>query len=117
MSTNQATAKLVFAGDDSERALQEARSRGYLSHILVEIGNCCYPVIFYDPVRLQQDLEESGKHGRPFVADPGMIVLTEITPAAMEAAVQRLCDEGYFEYLTPVNPQRLAQANPLAWPP
>ena len=35
--------------------------------------------MFYDPVRLQQDLEEEVKAGRPLIAEPGMIVIPEIT--------------------------------------
>jgi hypothetical protein len=118
MSANVSTTKLVFACDFSEREAWEAQSRGYLSHVLVEVGgDRLYPVIFYDAVRLQQDLEESARHGRPFVADPGMIVLQEVTRPAMEKAVQRLHAEGYFDYFVPLDRERLTTANPLQWPP
>src|SRR5882724_7100193 len=102
MSEPSTATKLRFACDLSEQDFVEARTRGYLSHVFVEImGQRCYPVFFYDAVRLQQDLQESGKHGRPFVADPGMIVLPEITVEAMETVVERLYQEGYFEYFVP----------------
>ena len=29
-----------------------------------------YPVFFYDPVRLAQDLESNGERGNPFIAGP-----------------------------------------------
>jgi len=111
-------AKLVFVGAFSEREAVEAQDRGYLSHVLAEIdGVRLYPVVFYDPVRLQQDLEESARHGRAFVADPGLIVLPDITLEAMRAAVQRLAQEGFFERLVPVSRERLREANGYRWPP
>ena len=60
MSEGGATAKLIFVREFAERDAAEARDRGYLSHVLVELdGTRLYPVTFYDGVRLQQDLEES----------------------------------------------------------
>jgi hypothetical protein len=112
------SAKLVFVHGFSERDSAEARDRGYLSHVLVEIdGVRLYPVLFYDPVRLQQDLEEGLKHDRSFLAEPGMIVLPDVTLDAMQDAVQRLCREGYFDYLVPLSREKLADADPYQWPP
>jgi hypothetical protein len=76
-----------------------------------------YPLFFYDAIRLQQDLEESSKHGRPFVAEPGMIVLREITLDAMKRAVEQLGREGFFDHLTPLNEDDLGTADPYQWPP
>ena len=118
MSTCSSAIKLVFAREFSEREAFEARDRGYLSHVLVEIdGEHLYPVVFYDPIRLQQDLELSAKHGRAFIADPGMIVLADITIEAMQEAVQRLWQEGFFKYLVPANKDYLSEVDPYSWPP
>jgi hypothetical protein len=118
MSTTSSVARLVFVREFSEADAAEARDRGYLSHVLVEVdGQRLYPVVFYDPVRLQQDLEVSARHGRAFVADPGMIVLPDITLEAMQAAVQSLCQDGFFEYLIPVSRERLSEGDAHAWPP
>lgn len=118
MSSTVSVSKLVFVRDFSEREAAEARDRGYLSHVLVEIdGSRLYPVVFYDPVRLQQDVDESARHGRPFVADPGMIVLPDVTIEAMQQAVQQLCQEGYFDYLAAIDRERLSEADPHSWPP
>lgn len=118
MPSKQTSARIVYAREFTERDLAEAQARGYLSHVMVEIEDGqLYPVLFYDVIRLRQDLEESSKHGRAFVADPGMIVLPEITVTAMENAVQQLNKEGFFEYLVPLQPERLATGNPLHWPP
>ncbi len=110
--------KLRFAQEFSELDAFEARGRGFLSHVMVELEKgFLYPVCFYDVVRLRQDLEESSKHGRPFIADPGMIVVQEISLETMEHAIERLWDEGFFEHLTPVTPEDVASGSPYQWPP
>jgi len=113
-----AAAKLRFARDFTEQDAFEAQSRGYLSHVLVELdGGKLYPVFFYDPVRLRQDLVEGVRCGHPFVADPGMIVVPEISPQALKDAVDRLVEEGFFDHLTPISEQDLEAADPYRWPP
>jgi hypothetical protein len=54
-------------------------------------------VFFYDAVRLAQDLEEEAKAGRPFIAEPGLIVLERVTLANMEKAVRELYAQGFFD--------------------
>ncbi len=81
-----------------EREAFEAEARGYLSHAVVQLPEGSVPVVFYDVVRLGQDLEEESKAGLPFIAEPGLIVLESVTRANMEAAVERLFDEGFFEH-------------------
>jgi hypothetical protein len=117
MSISSSSAKLVFAPCVSERTILEARDRGYLSHVLAEVDGHCYPVFFYDPVRLGQDLQESAKSGWPIIADPGMIVLPDLTLEAMENAVQRLSQQGFFEHLVPLTPDQLAKTDSFGWPP
>lgn len=109
---------LQFVTEFSERDAEEARARGYLSHVVVQFdGDRLYPVLFYDPVRLQQDLEEDAKFGHPFIAEPGMIIVPEVTREAMTYAVEHLAQEGFFEHLRPVTPEDLASSNPYQWPP
>ena len=110
-------AKLVFVNGFSDRDAVEARDRGYLSHVLVQLDERLYPICFYDSIRLQQDMEQSALHGRAFVADPGMIVLSDITMDAMQEAVQRLCDEGFFKNFIPRSQESIANADPFLWPP
>ncbi len=74
--------------------------RGYLAYSSVEIGNGArYPVVFYDPIRLQQDLEVEAGDGRAFIAEPGMIVVPEVTLDRMQAAIERLFQDGFFDSL------------------
>ena len=92
--------KLVFRYPFDEAAAYDAEARGYLAYASVELsdGNR-YPVVFYDPVRLQQDLEVEMSQGRAFIADPGMIVVPEVTMARMQDAVERLFQMGFFDSL------------------
>jgi hypothetical protein len=95
--------KLIFEYGFDERTQEESRARGYLSHVKVQLDNGNkYSIVFYDTVRLKQDLEEEVKLGLTFVAEPGMIVLEDITLECMQAAVDRLDQEKFFESFIPV---------------
>lgn len=90
--------KLVFTHPFDEREAFEAEARGYLGHVIVELADGArIPVVFYEPVRLGQDLEEEAKFGNPFIAEPGMIVVEAITLDNMEEAVGKLFQEGFFD--------------------
>ena len=118
MATKYSTPKLRFVREFSDKDAFEAQARGYLSHVAVELdGGRIYPVFFYDVVRLQQDLEESVKQGRRFIADAGMIVLEEITPESMKDAVEQLGREGFFDRLTAMAKDHLLSASAYQWPP
>lgn len=89
--------KLMFTHPFGEREACEAEARGYLGYAAVELDDgSSIPVVFYDLVRLQQDLEEEILLGNPFVAEPGMIVVASVTRENMEKAVQKLFAEGFF---------------------
>jgi hypothetical protein len=89
-----------------------------LSHVVIELDpGRLYPVFFYDPTRLQQDLTEGIRCGHPFIADPGMIVVPEITPTAMRDAVDGLVGEGFFDHLVPVREEDLSSGDLHSWPP
>jgi hypothetical protein len=92
--------ELIFEGEFDEREAMESRDRGYRSHVWVELGKGRrYPVVFYDAARLPQDLEVESRSGNSFIAEPGLIVLPEVTREYMEKAVCKLAEEGFFESL------------------
>jgi hypothetical protein len=94
--------KLVFDASFDERAQFEAKSRGYLSNVYAQQSDgSMYPVVFYDCIRLAQDLEYEVSTGRMCVADTGMIILPEVTLECMKIAVKKLTDEGYFKQCRP----------------
>lgn len=89
--------RVVFPDWYDERAEYEAEQKGWLQGVEVELGDGSrYPVTFYDPVRLAQDLEEEAKWDRPFVAEPGLIVIPTVTRAAISQAVEQLAVSGFF---------------------
>lgn len=92
--------KLVFDGGFDELDAFNALGAGYRGAVTVELADRSrYPVVFYDAVRLQQDLDEEAKQGTPFIAEPGMIVLSEVCLDNMKAAVTQFQKQGYFSRL------------------
>jgi hypothetical protein len=90
-----------------ERVEWEAESKGSLQGVTVELADGArYPVFFYDPVRLQQDLEADTSQGRPYAAEPGMIVVPQVTRAAIAEAVGQLVRGGFFNHLRPLAAER-----------
>src|SRR5689334_21811508 len=103
--------KLIFEFPFDEAAAYDALARGYLSHASVEFedGSRC-PVVFYDPVRLQQDLEVESAAGRSFISEPGMIVIPEVTHGLMSSSIARLFAQGHFEAFARVPRSRAGQS-------
>jgi hypothetical protein len=72
--------------------------KGHLSGAWIEHSNGKRsPVFFFDPVRLHQELEMLTSHGRPVVAEIGMVVIPEVTREAIRTAIELLIEDGYFE--------------------
>lgn len=95
--------KLVFAAAFDDRSQYEARARGWVGGACVQTADgATYRVTFYDTVRLAQDLEYEVDSGRMCIAEPGLIVLPEVTLENMETAIRSLVEEGYFDNLKPV---------------
>jgi hypothetical protein len=89
--------QVVFPECYDERGEWEAKEKGWLQGVEVRFSNGdAYPVFFYDPVRLAQDLETDTKHGRPFLAQPDMIVFPQITREAILDVIGKLVDEAFF---------------------
>lgn len=91
-------ARLTFTYTFGEREAFEAEARGYCGYAVAELADgAAIPVVFYDAVRLRQDLETMTEHGRPFIAEPCLIVVASVTLENMELAIERLAEEGFFE--------------------
>ena len=90
--------QLCFHVPFDERTAYEVEMRGYWSHSFVKFDDgSCRDVVFYDPVRLAQDLEEETTQGRPFIAEKRLIVLNSVTVEEMQKAVNCLAKEGFFD--------------------
>lgn len=88
---------LHFPDDWDERAEYEMPLKGHLNGATVETAEGVrFPVFFFDPVRLQQELEMESAAGRPFIAEPGMIVVSEVTRDILRQTVEALVREEFF---------------------
>jgi hypothetical protein len=100
---NEQYPKMHFSEDFEERDLYEANLRGYMSHITIETEEgIFYPVFFYIPLRINQELEIKLSLGKTCIAEPGLIVLADITLENMKKAVNELCKKGYFSHMKPL---------------
>lgn len=92
---------VIFPEGFDERAEFETPHKGWLSaHVEMNDGTR-YAIYLSDPVRLQQDLAENAQLGRPYLAEPGLILLPEVTAEAIRETVQSLCEQDFFGHLRP----------------
>jgi hypothetical protein len=92
--------RLVFAHDVDE---QEMAPHGYRGDVIVELvdGNS-FPVYFYVPDAIREELDARRQSGfGQFVAEPGLVVIPEMTLAAMKSSVMELIEVDYFAHLRP----------------
>lgn len=88
--------RVIFPEGFDERAAFEMTLKGWVrAQVETEDGQL-YPICFYDPVRLQQDLAEAVKLGEPCLAEPELVVLPEVTREAAQQAVRFLWQRGFF---------------------
>jgi hypothetical protein len=95
--------KIVFPEGFDERSVFEMPYKGWVSIDVILQDGSRYSLFLIDPVRLQQDLDECIAEGAPCFAEPGLIVLPELTTKAVEDTVQFLWRQGFFNHLKPHN--------------
>jgi hypothetical protein len=97
MSTRLQPYTLSFPQGYDEQAEFEAPFRGYLPDVIVELeGGGRHRLSFIDLARLEQGLADNARAGHPYYAEPGLVVVPEVSTEAIQLAVQDLWDEGYF---------------------
>ena len=112
MNIQLSTCLVHFPEDFDERGEWEVERKGWLQGVQVELTNGnSYPLFFYDPIRLSQDLEADAKQGRTAIAEPGMVIVAEVTRECILRAVETLISEGFFDHLKPLVP---VEANGVA---
>jgi hypothetical protein len=103
MATNLQHYTIEFPDWYDDRAEYEAPFKGWLDGVVVHLENGSrYRLCFYDPIRLQQTLKDDADSGRPYFAEPNLVVLPEVTTAAIQTAVSELVREHFFEQLKPL---------------
>lgn len=90
---------IAFPADYDAQSEFETPMRGYLSEVEVETDGSRYQLFFVDPVRLTQELKSNVDSGRPYFAEPNLIVLPEVTTEAIRKAVTGLAADGFFQQL------------------
>jgi len=97
---NKQSPLVIFREEFDELTAFEVESKGWYSGITVELENKnTYQLFFYDPIRLHQDLEADSK---PYISEPGLVVVPRITVENINMAVKGLYNEGFFNYLQPI---------------
>jgi hypothetical protein len=95
--------RLIFPEGFDARWESEMTDKGYLSEVIVQLEDGPrYQVNFIDPVRLRQDLDSETKSERPYYAEPGLIIVPEVTMQAIRRAVDGLWQDDFFDHLKPL---------------
>lgn len=71
----------------------EVEAKGWFSEARLNAFGKEYQLNFYDPVRLAQEIASEHERGAVFY-EPNLVVVKEVTRAAMEEAVDRLVSSG-----------------------
>src|SRR5262245_55564402 len=81
-----------------DRAEYETPLKGYLSDVVVRLeSGDRYRLYFFDPVRLQQTLEDDVQAGRHYYTEPGLVVLPEVNTQTVRQALECLWRDGFFQ--------------------
>jgi hypothetical protein len=95
-------AKLILPADFSERDAVEIKAKGWFTARVQLSGGNAYTLNFYDPVRLEQEVSDMFTIvGRPCYAEPGLVIVPEVTVEAMKEALPHLVAADYFSHLLP----------------
>jgi len=98
MTTQVDNALIHFPEWYDERGEWEAEAKGWLPGVRVELANgASYPFVFYDPVRLAQDIEAEGSDA--VISELGLVVVPVITRTSIVRAIGKLIANGYFNQI------------------
>jgi hypothetical protein len=104
METAAGLPVISFPEGFDDRWEYEMPLKGYLSNVEVGlVDGRRFVVNLIDPIRLAQDLEVETATGRPYLAEPGLIILPEVTTRSIREAIYSLWREGFFETLKPMS--------------
>jgi len=90
--------KIDYPIEWNDRDQFERPRKGWLEGVVVTTEDGVrHELAFWDPVRLQQDLNEEVRQGKAGVIEKGLIVIPEVTKENIERAIHQAADEGYFK--------------------
>jgi hypothetical protein len=97
MSTHVQPFTIKFPEGYDAQAEFEAPFRGYLPDVIVQLEDSSQRRLsFIDPARLEQSLSSNAQSGRAYYAEPGLVILPEVSTEAIQKAVHGLWEDGYF---------------------
>jgi hypothetical protein len=85
--------------DDFDEYEEEVTSKGWFGNALLSISGKTYRLLFYDPIRLGQTIEDELRGDCAFF-EPNLIIVRSVTRSAMESAVEFLIQSGQTKSLT-----------------
>jgi len=89
--------KLHFREPFEGRIAFEVPQKGWYDGLSIELEDGRkIQLFFYDPIRLGHELKLNTEHGEPYIAEPFMIVVPEVTEDAMRKAVSLLVQKEWF---------------------
>jgi hypothetical protein len=92
-----------FPPEFDDRAEHEMELKGHLNGGQVELADGRrFPIFFFDPVRLSQESESAAEYGDPVIAEPGMVVIPDVTRVNILRAIERLIATRFFNHLKPI---------------
>jgi hypothetical protein len=103
MSAERDPVTVIFPPSYDERAEYETPLKGFLCDVVVRLEDGFrYKLFFTDPARLQQTVEDDFTAGREYYAEPGLMLLPEVTTEAVRRAVTALWRDGCFQQMKPM---------------
>lgn len=81
----------------------EVEAKGWLQGVVATIDGRRYPLTFYDPTRLSQDIEEELARGTGFF-EPNVFVVRSVDREHIESAVAAVVATGRHKALAPEAP-------------
>jgi hypothetical protein len=103
MATNLQHHVIEFPDWYDTRAELEVPLKGWLDGVVVQLEDGSrYKLCFYDPVRLQQTAKDDFGSGQPFFAEANLVIVPEVSTAAIETAVSALVRNRFFDDLKPL---------------
>ena len=94
---------VTYLYDDDARTEFEAEQRGYRGHVQVELADGRkFDLVFYNAVRLAQDIRRRAETGDIYFVEPTMVVVPAVTTEHINRAVQTMYMGGYFDRMLPI---------------
>jgi hypothetical protein len=98
---------LIFREGFTDFDKFDTPQRGYRSGVYLKHQGKCFPLFFYSPCCLVQDLETSMKVGDNYIAEYGIVVINDVTLENMLKTTHILLDSHYFKKQKPYTEEEI----------